>query len=205
MAVFGLAIVPASYYLLNQRAQSTTVTRQQDNVQQAGVPEKSSEHDYQDIDFAKKMIIVDQQAMQIADLGMQRTSDTRIKDLSSKLYAESKSDSQQYIAWLTEWKETYLNLSDFPEMEGHDMYPTYSGLVELSEIRQIEGLKGEDFDTAFLRLIIKHLEGVIELQTGKTSEGAAVKYADMFKLKEENAKKQKEKLELLKEWLKGEG
>lgn len=152
------------------------------------------EHTYQDIDFAKKMVLVNQQAMQIASVAIQKASDARVKNLASEIYDESKASSEKYTGWLTQWKESYLNLSDFPETEGHDTYPTFSGMMKLTEVQRLEAVAGSEFDSAFLELMVKHHEAVIELQTGKTSEGAAVKYGDILKLLQENARRHKEQV-----------
>lgn len=194
-----MAFALVAFYWIVQREKTTSNKSEQSNAHIADKQEKSVEHDYQDVDFAKKMILVDQQTMQIAATGIQKASGAQIKDLATKIYQGSEADSRKYIAWLKEWNESYLNLSDFPEMEGHDMYPTFSGMMPLGEVRQLDGLSGADFDKAFLALLVKHHEGVIELQTGKTSEGSAVKYTEMIVLREENAQKQTEQIEQIKQ------
>ena len=187
------------YYILSQRTKSTSILSNQDSSQLASKQEKSTEHGYRDVDFAKKMILVNQQAMQIAELGSQKTSDMQIKELASKVYASSESNSQAYIVMLNMWNETYFNLTDFPEMEGNDMYPTFPGMMKLSDVKRLNDYSGSSFNKAFLELMIKHHEGVTELQTVKMNGESAVKYADILKLREEYAQTLQKQIEQMKQ------
>ena len=199
LAVGGIIIAVVAYFMLNIRQQNATKQELSSPQSTSNKQERSTQPDSQDVDFAKKMVLVDQQAMQIADMGTRKASDANIKKLASQIYSDAQADNQKYIAWLTEWNETYLNLSDFPEMEGHDMYPTFTGMIPLSDVRQIESLSGTSFDKSFLELMVEQHEGVIELQAGRTSEGAAVKFAGILDLREENVKKQKDQIAEMKQ------
>jgi len=103
-----------------------------------------------DTDFAKKMIVHNQQGTQMADIAKKNASGEEVRQLAARISDELTNDTKQYIDWLTEWKETYFNLSDFPEMEGHDMYPTLPGIASLSDLSALETAAGSSVDKLFL-------------------------------------------------------
>lgn len=124
------------------------------------------EHSYTDVDFAKKMIVHNQQGIQMADVAKKNTTNEEVRQIATRISEELSNDTGQYIEWLTEWKETYSNLSDFPEMDGHDMYPTFPGMATVAEVWVLESTIGGAFDKQFLQLMIKHHEGAKEFANG---------------------------------------
>ena len=148
----------------------------------------SSQHGFLDVDFAQKMIIHDQQAMQITALAATNSSSEVIRGVASRISAQATADSEKYISWLKAWGETYTNLSDFPEMDGHDMYPTYPGMASTTTVKALRASTGSDFDKLFVETMKKHQEGAIEMQTG--SFGAQVKFGEMLDWRKTQVEKQ---------------
>ena len=108
-------------------------------------PANPNEHSYMDIDFARKMIVHNQQGIQMADIAKKNAQSEQVRQLAASISEELSNDTKQYIDWLTVWKETYFNLSDFPQMEGHDMYPTHPGMASLGDLRALESaMRGVD-------------------------------------------------------------
>ena len=201
LIVGGLIASGVVYYLSGQRDQATTKISGQDASKQDRKQEKSLEHNYQNVDFAKKMILVDQQAMQIAEMGSQKMADIKIKELATKIYASSESNSQAYTSLLDEWNEEHLNLSDFPEMEGHDMYPTFPGMIKLSEIQRLKDLSGSSFEKSFLELMNTHHKEVIEMQ----AENGGGNFSGIVALRQEYVSKLKEQMVHMKQLYKEKG
>lgn len=154
-----------------------------------------SQHGFLDVDFAQKMIIHDQQAMQIAALAATNSSSKDVRAIASQISAQATVDSEKYISWLKAWGETYTNLSDFPEMDGHDMYPTYPGMASTTTLKALRVSTGSDFDKLFVETITKHQEGAIEMQTG--SFGAQVKFGEMLDWRAKQVSQQHKSLEAL--------
>lgn len=155
----------------------------------------SSQHGYLDVDFAQKMIIHDQQAMQITALAATNSSSEVIRGVASRISAQATADSEKYISWLKAWGETYTNLSDFPEMDGHDMYPTYPGMASTTTVKALRASTGSDFDKLFVETMKKHQEGAIEMQTG--SFGTQVKFGEMLDWRGKQVTEQRKTLEAL--------
>ena len=123
------------------------------------------------------MIVHNQQAIEMTETILATSTNQAVRDIASDIQQEQQSAEEQYKSWLGEWNETYTNLSDFPEMDGHDMYPTYLGLARATDMAILKAATGNDADRLFIRLMIAHHEGAIQgdgtsslLQYGKLIE-----------------------------------
>lgn len=175
LIVCGVIASVVGYYLLSRNDKANTAPAKQDTNKTVSKETTSSEHNYQDVDFAKKMILVNQQAMQVSGMGANKAMNKRIKDLASNINSVSESNSTAFIALLKKWNETHLNISDFPEMDGHDMYPTFPGMVKLSEIQQLRNLSGSEFDKALLTLLVLQHQTVFDMaSSGADSQNQEV-------------------------------
>jgi uncharacterized protein (DUF305 family) len=87
------------------------------------------------------MIVHNQQGVQMADIAKKNATSEEVRQLAALISEELSSNTKKYTDWLNEWKETYFNLSDFPEMEGHDMYPTHPGMASLSDLNLLQAVR----------------------------------------------------------------
>jgi uncharacterized protein (DUF305 family) len=133
--------------------------------------------------------------MQITALAATNSSSEVIRGVASRISAQATADSEKYISWLKAWGETYTNLSDFPEMDGHDMYPTYPGMASTTTVKALRASTGSDFDKLFVETMKKHQEGAIEMQTG--SFGTQVKFGEMLDWRGKQVTEQRKTLEAL--------
>ncbi len=136
-----------------------------------------NKHDFSDVDFSRKMIVHNQQAIEMTEAILAVSTNQAVREIAAEIQQEQKSTENQYKNWLGEWNETYTNLSDFPEMDGHDMYPTYLGLASATNMAALKTATGSDADRLFISLMIAHHEGAIQdsgvvsdLQYGKLIE-----------------------------------
>lgn len=199
MIALGLLAVISVYYFVNESKRASINSTSSSNNLPSDKKNERKNPAFEDIDFAKKMILVDQQTMQMAGIALQKSSDAQVKNVSASIYANSLSDSKAYIALLEQWKESYLNLSDYPEVEGHDKYPTFPGMSHLVEIRELQGLQGDDFDKVYLKTMINHHEAVAEIQTEKASGGSTVKFIDILDVRKANLQKLEDQIVQMKQ------
>jgi len=155
------------------------------------------EHNYMDVDFAQKMIVHNQQGIQIADVAKKNATSEEVRQLAASVSEGLSNNTKQYIGWLSEWNEKYFNLSDFPQMEGHDMYPTHPGIASLGDLRALESATGGSVDELFLRLMIAHHEGAAEMTNSIAFE--KLQFGEMISLKSETLKKQSEEVKTMKQ------
>lgn len=182
-------------FLENQPASTPNTKTTQSVVENE--PVNPEEHNYTDIDFAKKMIVHDQQGIQMAEIAQANSENEEVRQMAASISEALSNDTKQYINWLNEWSEKYFSLSDFPQMEGHDMYPTHPGMASLRDLRSLESASGSSVDELFLRLMIAHHEGAAEMANSTASE--RMQFGQMISLKNETLKNQAEEIQKMKQ------
>ena len=193
--VFGGAAF--GWWLLQNQPASAPKSKTTQAASKSKKPSNPNEHSYMDVDFARKMIVHNQQGVQMADIAKKNATSEEVRQLAALISEELSSNTKKYTDWLNDWKETYFNLSDFPEMEGHDMYPTHPGMASLSDLSALESAAGNSVDTLFLRLMIAHHEGANEMATeGYFKE---MQFGQMISLKDETLKQQTEEVQTMKQ------
>ena len=160
-------------------------------------PVDPTKHDFMDVDFAKKMIVHNQQGIQMADIAKEHAVSEPVRRVAATISSELSADTQRYVGWLTDWKEPYFNLADFPEMDGHDMYPTHPGMASLGELEKLKAATGYSVDEQFLNLMIKHHEGADEMANSIAFK--EMQFGQMIDLKTRTLKRQAEELQTMKQ------
>lgn len=195
--VLAVGAAAIGWWFSQNQSASAPESKPTPSANKSEKPANPNEHNYIDTDFAKKMIVHNQQGIQMAGIAKKTASSKEVRQLAARISDELTSDTKQYINWLTEWKETYFNLSDFPEMEGHDMYPTHPGMASLSDLRELESATGSSVDKLFLRLMITHHEGANEMS--KLGYLDDMQFGQMINLKNKTVKKQTEEIQTMKQ------
>lgn len=199
LVVIGLVLVSGGgvlgWLFLQNRPVSAPTPPPSANTSKKTVNPK--EHSYTDADFAKKMIVHNQQGMQMADIAKERAVSQEVRQVAATISKELSAETQQYINWLTGWKETYFNLSDFPEMDGHDMYPTHPGMASLGDLEKLKAASGYSVDEQFLSLMIKHHEGADEMANSIAFK--EMQFGQMIDLKTRTLRRQAEELQTMKQ------
>ncbi|MGB3945222.1 MAG: DUF305 domain-containing protein [Candidatus Saccharimonadales bacterium] len=160
VAVIG--IVAAGWYLL--KVQPAATPPQTTATEQQTVRLDPNEHDFFDVDFAQKLIVHHQQGIEITDALLGHSSNQRLRDIASGMRQSQVDAEAQYKTWLEEWNEEYTNLSDFPQMDGHDMYPSYPGLVSAADLSSIKNKRGDELDQMFVVLMTEHHEEALTMR-----------------------------------------
>ncbi|HPR09671.1 DUF305 domain-containing protein [Candidatus Saccharibacteria bacterium] len=161
-----------AYQFMGSGTPETTVRSSKPKMQ----PKNTSAHSYNDVNFAQQMIVQGQQGILISEAAYRSAANQEVRNIALKNMQQQKSDVNAYIALLEKWKESYLNLADYPEIEGHDLYPTFPGMADLTELKNIQTNTGEVVDKLYLTLAIGHAEGVLEMAdtVGVGSENTAI-------------------------------
>ena len=125
-------------------------------------PPDPTKYGYVEISFAKQMIIYNQQATGLANTAQHGEVSDDSKKLTDEVIATHGKAADRYAKWLNEWNEDYLSLSDFPRADGHDAYPTNSGMPTVSELDKMATMPANEKGKEFLRLLLQLHEGVLE-------------------------------------------
>ncbi len=197
VTVLVIGGVALGWWLLQNQPASAPKNKTTQSVGESKKPSNPNGHSYIDIDFARKMIVHNQQGIQMADIAKKNAASAQVRQLATSISEELSNNTKQYIDWLTKWKETYFNLSDFPEMEGHDMYPTHPGMASLIDLGALESATGGSVDELFLQLMIAHHEGANEMS--KLGYLDNMLFGQMISLKNETLKKQADEVRAMKQ------
>ena len=197
VTVLVIGGVALGWWLLQNQLDSAPKSKTTQAASKSKKPSNPNEHSYMDVDFARKMIVHNQQGVQMADIAKKNATSEEVRQLAALISEELSSNTKKYTDWLNDWKETYFNLSDFPEMEGHDMYLTHPGMASLGDLKALESATGSSVDELFLRLMITHHEGANEMS--KLGYLDNMQFGQMISLKNETLKKQADEVRAMKQ------
>jgi uncharacterized protein (DUF305 family) len=106
-----------------------------------------------EIMFAQGMIPHHQQAVEMSNMALRNGASPEVKKLAKGIISAQGKEISQFKYWLTATKSSMTM--------GHDM--GMGGMLSKSELAALKRLKGSNFDTAFLRAMIAHHEGALEM------------------------------------------
>ncbi|MFI1535207.1 DUF305 domain-containing protein [Streptomyces anandii] len=135
-------------------------------------------HDPQDVSFAQGMIPHHRQAVAMADLAASRAKSRQVKDLAVKIKQAQDPEINTMSGWLKAWGEKVPgdSKSGMPGMGGmpgmdHSASPM-PGMMSDQDMGKLKGLSGDAFDRAFLRMMISHHQGAVEMAKTEQARGA---------------------------------
>lgn len=113
-------------------------------------------HTYSTADqmFAAMMIPHHEQAIEMSDLALAKSSDPRILELARKIKAEQAPEIKEMKTWG----------ENLDHMSHSGM--TMGGMLSQTEIDALRQASGAEFDRLFLKGMIAHHEGAIEMAQG---------------------------------------
>jgi uncharacterized protein (DUF305 family) len=158
IALAGIIAIGVATFAFNKNSEPGNAPAQGQKAEQVD----RTKYSFLDADFARKMIIHHQQANEMADAVLQKTTDPDAKQLAQKIKDDNTPQIARFKSLLDEWKETYNNLSDFPQMSGHDMYPTLPGMAAPEDLQKWKATSGVEFDRTFLQMMLDHHKGAVE-------------------------------------------
>ena len=116
-----------------------------------------------DVMFTQMMIPHHEQAVEMAGLAPSRVRDSQVKELAAKIKTDQEREILTMKGWLTEWGK--------PEMSGH-MGHEMPGLLSEKVMKQLKSAKGKEFDLLFVRGMIAHHNGAVEMARTQQADGA---------------------------------
>jgi uncharacterized protein (DUF305 family) len=123
--------------------------------------------DADDVAFASNMILHHQQALNLAALVPDRSENPELIQLAQQVEAAQEPEIASLKAFLVQWKE---NPADSTDHGGHGAM-NMSGRVDEATMDKLTSLQGAEFDTLWLRSMIAHHQGAIEMANAELANG----------------------------------
>jgi uncharacterized protein (DUF305 family) len=116
----------------------------------ATATQSNSEYSSDDIAFAEQMIPHHEQAIEMAEIALINTTNPEVLQLAQEIKDAQSPEIELMMSWTGVKASTHA---------GHLM----DGMLSDSEISDLRGTRGKEFDVRFLQGMIKHHEGAIEM------------------------------------------
>ncbi len=129
-------------------------------------------HNADDISFAQQMIPHHAQAVDMAKMVPDRTTNAKVLDLAGRIQKAQDPEIQQLTAMLTKWGSAPASEQSMPGMD-HGSMGGGDGMMTGEEMAQLGGAKGDTFDRMWTQMMIKHHEGAIQMARTELSKGSS--------------------------------
>lgn len=165
---------------MSQHARTTTLTR---SLAAASLLLLAacggSDHDEADVRFAQQMVPHHAQAVEMADQALDTSREPDVRRLAEQIRAAQDPEIETMTGWLEEWGEDVPDTSGGSgAMSGMD---GMEGMMSEAEMEQLDTTDGAAFDRLWLRLMVEHHRGAVEMARAEQADGrydAAVDLAE---------------------------
>jgi uncharacterized protein (DUF305 family) len=144
-----------------------------------------------DLQFLDTMIVHHQGAVDMAKLAETRAEHKELKELAASIIYDQEKEIGKMSEWRDKWfaeKTKAINM-EFPGM-AHGM----GGM----DMKRLESLKGAEFDIEFIKQMIPHHEGAVEMAKDLQKQDA---HAELKELAGDIIKAQEAEIKQMREWL----
>lgn len=138
-----------------------------------------ADHGEADVRFAQQMVPHHAQAVEMADQALDTSRDPDVRRLAQDIRAAQDPEIETMTGWLEEWGEDVPDTSGGSgAMSGMD---GMEGMMSEAEMEQLDTTDGAAFDRLWLRLMVEHHRGAVEMARAEQADGrydAAVDLAE---------------------------
>jgi uncharacterized protein (DUF305 family) len=193
-----LAVVAAFAATLAVSSCGTAAREGQGLPASATSAEQVAAHNADDVMFAQMMIPHHQQAVELAAMVPDRSTNPDVIALATKIAGEQQPEINTMKALLLQWD---VDPNETSHESGHAGM-AMAGMVDDTTMVKLDNLKGTDFDTLWLQSMISHHEGAIAMAKTEIADG---KSADMVTLAGSIVTAQQAEIDQMKQMLIGLG
>jgi len=122
-----------------------------------------------DVAFATNMIPHHQQAIDMAALVPERTTNQELITLANKISAAQQPEINALRVFLVQWNENPQDGSG-----GHEGHAPMMGMADEATMQQLAALSGPEFDRLWLQTMVAHHEGAVEMAMTEIAKGENV-------------------------------
>jgi uncharacterized protein (DUF305 family) len=131
-----------------------------------------------DVGFARDMSAHHLQAVEMANLALERSTDEDVRGLAFDIAETQQNQVGRMQGWLALWGYSISGGEPMAWMTGHDGHATGTqdgsmpGMASDEELGELRSATGTDFDVLFLQLMTRHHQGGVQMaQYAQTNAG----------------------------------
>ena len=142
---------------------------------------RSNEWNHTDIAFMQMMIPHHYQALKMSALAEKRSRNKAVRTLAERIRGAQAPEIQAMSAWLDE-RNIEVPRADADPMEydhskhGHN---SMMGMMTPAQMKKLSAARGEQFDRLFLRGMIRHHSGAIDMAEDAAQDGTDMIVSEM--------------------------
>ena len=129
----------------------------------------SGDHNDADVEFLQGMIPHHEQAVEMAELALEKSSRSDLKSIALAIRDAQAPEIDQMKTWLKEWGEELETSAGHGGGHGGDSGDM--GMLSDDEMKELEGASGSGFDELFIAGMVRHHNGAIEMAQLELEEG----------------------------------
>ncbi|KGA14770.1 hypothetical protein GM51_16430 [freshwater metagenome] len=137
------------------------------------IPE-SANFNATDVGFAQGMIPHHAQAVEMADLALEKSTNADVLALAKQIKASQNPEIQTMSGWLQSWGQKVPS-TDSMSGSGHDMTDMggmmMDGMMTEADMKKLESSSGTAFDRLWMELMIQHHEGAVRMSEDELKDG----------------------------------
>lgn len=127
----------------------------------ATATQSNSEYSANDIAFAEMMIPHHEQAIEMSEIALLNTTNLEVLQIAQEIKDAQSPEIELMMSWTGVKASTHA---------GHMM----DGMLSKSEVSELREAKGKEFDVLFLKGMIKHHKGAIEMAQAVVNSNSKV-------------------------------
>ncbi|ROR92790.1 DUF305 domain-containing protein [Nocardioides aurantiacus] len=138
-----------------------------------------TDHAEADVRFAQQMVPHHAQAVEMADQALDTSRDADVRRLAEEIRAAQDPEIETMTGWLEEWGEDVPDTSG--GMAGMGDMSEMDGMMTDAEMQRLDTTTGAEFDRLWLRLMVEHHQGAIEMARAEQADGTYDAAVDLAK------------------------
>jgi uncharacterized protein (DUF305 family) len=143
--------------------------------------DRSDEWNHTDVAFVQMMIPHHGQALEMSELAGKYAQDQRVRSLAERIRASQAPEIQAMSAWLEERNMEVPRPEDDPAKYDHSQHGHNSmlGILTPAQMRQLANARGARFDRLFIRGMIRHHAGAVDMAVDAAQDGVDLIVGEM--------------------------
>jgi uncharacterized protein (DUF305 family) len=142
---------------------------------------QSNEWNHTDVAFMQMMIPHHHQALEMSALADKHARDKAVRSLAERISASQAPEIQAMSAWLDERKIEVPRAGEDPKKYDHSEHGhnAMMGMMTPTQMKELSAARGEKFDRLFLKGMIRHHAGAVDMAEDAAQDGSDVIVSEM--------------------------